>query len=228
MPVSRYRPFAQEVETVTLADRTWPDKVIDRAPAWCRRPARRQPGPDRPDEPGPQAADVRTAGQDGLGKEIEVGFPSASQTDYDFVREIIEQGGCPRTSPSRCWTQCRPELIERTFQACDGAPNDRALLQLDLDPAAPGGVPRRPRRDQEDRHRRRPQVPGGGGQASRHPVALRVPPESHTGTELEYAKEVCDAVSEVIAPTPDWPLIVNLPATVEMATPTSTPTRSSG
>ena len=162
-------------------------------------------------------------------KEIEVGFPSASQTDYDFVREIIEQGAVPEDVTIQVLTQCRPELIERTFQACDGAPNvivhfynSTSILQR--------RVVFRADRDEIKK------IATDGArkcleEAAKHPGTrwrYEYSPESYTGTELEYAKEVCDAVSEVIAPTPDWPLIVNLPATVEMATPTSTPTRSSG
>ena len=135
-------------------------------------------------------------------KEIEVGFPSASQTDFDFVREIIEQGAIPDDVTIQVLTQCRPELIERHLRGVRRrAERHRALLQLDVDPAAPRGVPRRPRRGEEDRHRRRPQVRRGGRPSTRHTNgASSTRPESYTGTELEYAVEVCDAVAEVIGP----------------------------
>ena len=153
-------------------------------------------------------------------KEIEVGFPSASQTDFDFVREIIEDGAIPDDVTIQVLTQARPELIKRTYEACAGAPNvivhfynstsvlqrrvvfradkaaitkiatDAAKLCLEVEKDYP---------DTEWRY--------------------EYSPESYTGTELSYAKEVCDAVSEIIAPTPEKPLIINLPATVEMATP---------
>ena len=153
-------------------------------------------------------------------KEIEVGFPSASQTDYDFVREIIEQGAIPSDVTIQALVQCRPELIERTFQACAGAPNvivhfynSTSILQR--------RVVFRANRDEITT------IATDGArkcleEAAKYPGTqwrYEYSPESYTGTELEYAKHVVDAVSDVIGPTPDWPLIVNLPATVEMATP---------
>ena len=148
-------------------------------------------------------------------KEIEVGFPSASQTDYDFVREIIEQGAIPDDVTIQVLTQCRPELIDpdlRSLQRC--SERHRALLQLDLDPAAPRGVSRRPRRDQEDRHdgpatarRKRPRIRAPDGATSTGRILH--------GHQTGIRKEVCDAVARLSSPTPDWPLIVNLPATVE-------------
>ena len=154
-------------------------------------------------------------------KEIEVGFPSASQTDFDFVREIIEQGAIPDDVTIQVLTQCRPELIDahlRGVRRC--AAGDRALLQLDVDPAAPRGVPCRPRRGQEDRHRRRPHVRRGGREVPRDAVALRVLP----GVLHRHRTGVRQARCATRSPTsssrrPSAPLIVNLPATVEMATP---------
>jgi 2-isopropylmalate synthase len=153
-------------------------------------------------------------------KEIEVGFPSASQTDFDFVREIITQGAIPDDVTIQVLTQCRPELIERTFEACAGAPaaivhfyNSTSILQRRVVFRA-------------DRDAVKAIATDGArmcvAEAAKHPDTqwrFEYSPESYTGTELEYAKEVCDAVSEVIQPTFDSPLIVNLPATVEMATP---------
>ena len=153
-------------------------------------------------------------------KEIEVGFPSASQTDFDFVREIITQGAIPDDVTIQVLTQCRPELIERTFEACEGAPraivhfyNSTSILQRRVVFRA-------------DREAVKAIATDGARkcveEAAKYPDTLwrfEYSPESYTGTELEYAVDVCDAVAEVIAPTPEWPLIVNLPATVEMATP---------
>ena len=220
MPVFRYRPFAQEVESVALPNRTWPDQVIDRAPLWCAVDLRdgNQALID-PMSPTRKRRMFELLVKMGY-KEIEVGFPSASQTDFDFVREIIEQGAIPDDVTIQVLTQCRPELITRTFEACDGAPNvivhfynSTSILQR--------RVVFRADRDEIKK------IATDGArkcleEAAKHPGTrwrYEYSPESYTGTELEYAKEVCDAVSEVISPTRDWPLIVNLPATVEMATP---------
>ncbi len=228
MPVGRYRPFAEEVPGGSPApgaasvpfDRTWPDKIVDRAPMWC-------------------AVDLRDGNQaliDPMSpvrkrrmfdllvrmgyKEIEVGFPSASQTDFDFVREIITNGAIPEDVTIQVLTQCRPELIERTFEACEGAPraivhfyNSTSILQRRVVFRA-------------DREAVKAIATDGARmcveQAKKYPDTLwryEYSPESYTGTELEYAVDVCNAVAEIIGPTPDVPLIVNLPATVEMATP---------
>jgi 2-isopropylmalate synthase len=220
MPVSRYRPFADEIEVISLPDRTWPDRVTDRAPAWCAVDLRdgNQALID-PMSPARKRRMFELLVRMGY-KEIEVGFPSASQTDFDFVREIVEQGAIPDDVTIQVLTQCRPELIERTFLACAGAPNvivhfynSTSILQR--------RVVFRANRDEVKK------IATDGArkcleEQAKHPGTrwrYEYSPESYTGTELEYAKEVCDAVAEVIQPTPDWPLIVNLPATVEMATP---------
>jgi len=220
MPVSRYRTFDEEVEAIRLPDRTWPEKVISTAPMWC-------------------AVDLRDGNQaliDPMSptrkrrmfdllvrmgyKEIEVGFPSASQTDFDFVREIITEGAIPDDVTIQVLTQCRPELIERTFEACEGAHqaivhfyNSTSILQRRVVFRA-------------DREAVKKIATGGAAlcvkEATKYPGTrwrFEYSPESYTGTELEYAVQVCDAVSEVIQPTFDTPLVVNLPATVEMATP---------
>ncbi|MGI5221932.1 2-isopropylmalate synthase [Nocardia sp. CA-290969] len=220
MPVFRYRPFAEEVEPVVLPDRTWPDKVIDRAPAWCAVDLRdgNQALID-PMSPARKRRMFDLLVRMGY-KEIEVGFPSASQTDFDFVREIIEDGAIPDDVTIQVLTQCRPELIERTFEACAGATNvivhfynstsilqRRVVFRADRDAV---------RKIATDAARLCLEI------EQRYPDTnwrYEYSPESYTGTELEYAKEVCDAVSEIIAPTPEKPLIINLPATVEMATP---------
>ncbi|UGT40243.1 2-isopropylmalate synthase [Nocardia yamanashiensis] len=220
MPVFRYRPFAEEVQAIELPDRTWPDKIIDRAPSWCAVDLRdgNQALID-PMSPARKRRMFDLLVRMGY-KEIEVGFPSASQTDFDFVREIIEDGAIPDDVTIQVLVQCRPELIERTFEACAGAPNvivhfynSTSILQR--------RVVFRAERDAVK------QIATDAAKLcleieKQHPDTnwrYEYSPESYTGTELEYAKEVCDAVSEIIAPTPQKPLIINLPATVEMATP---------
>ena len=220
MPVSRYRPFADEVEPIRLPDRTWPDKVIDRAPQWCAVDLRdgNQALID-PMSPARKRRMFDLLVRMGY-KEIEVGFPSASQTDFDFVREIITDGAIPDDVTIQVLTQCRPELIERTFEACAGAShaivhfyNSTSILQRRVVFRA-------------DRDAVQAIATDGARkcieEAAKYPGTqwrFEYSPESYTGTELEYAKQVCDAVGDVIQPTPDKPIIFNLPATVEMATP---------
>ena len=136
MPVGRYRPFSEEVsggvptgETASVPfDRTWPDKIVDRAPMWCAVDLRdgNQALID-PMSPARKRRMFDLLVRMGY-KEIEVGFPSASQTDFDFVREIITQGAIPDDVTIQVLTQCRPELITRTFEACEGAP--RAIVHF--------------------------------------------------------------------------------------------------
>ncbi|RWA22269.1 2-isopropylmalate synthase [Mycolicibacterium brumae DSM 44177] len=220
MPVNRYRSFADEVEPISLPDRTWPDQVIDRAPAWCAVDLRdgNQALID-PMSPDRKRRMFDLLVQMGY-KEIEVGFPSASQTDFDFVRSIIEENAIPDDVTIQVLVQCRPDLIKRTYEACAGAPNvivhfynSTSILQRRVVFRA-------------DREAVKKIATDGAKLclelAKEHPETrwrFEYSPESYTGTELEYAKDVCDAVADVIEPTPDWPLIVNLPATVEMATP---------
>ncbi|MGB0436614.1 MAG: 2-isopropylmalate synthase [Mycobacterium sp.] len=223
MPADRYRSFATEVpggEPARLFDRTWPDKVVTTAPMWCAVDLRdgNQALID-PMSPARKRRMFDLLVRMGY-KEIEVGFPSASQTDFDFVREIIVEGAIPEDVTIQVLTQCRPELIERTFEACEGAPraivhfyNSTSILQRRVVFRA-------------DREEVKKIATDGARlcveQAQLYPGTrwrYEYSPESYTGTELEYAVEVCDAVSEVIQPTVESPLIINLPATVEMATP---------
>src|ERR1700676_133447 len=220
MPGSRSRSSAAEVESIRLANRTWPDRVIDTAPMWCAVDLRdgNQALID-PMSPARKRRMFDLLVRMGY-KEIEVGFPSASQTDFDFVREIITEDVIPDDVTIQVLTQCRPELIERTFEACEGAPraivhfyNSTSILQRRVVFRADRGAVKA--------------IAADGArkcveEAAKYPGThwrFEYSPESYTGTELEYAKDVCDAVAYVIAPTPERPLIVNLPATVEMATP---------
>ena len=220
MPVGRYRSFDEEVEPIRLPDRTWPDKIIDTAPMWCAVDLRdgNQALID-PMSPARKRRMFDLLVRMGY-KEIEVGFPSASQTDFDFVREIITEGAIPDDVTIQVLTQCRPELIERTFLACQGAPraivhfyNSTSILQRRVVFRA-------------DRDAVKKIATDGARmcveEAAKYPETqwrFEYSPESYTGTELEYAVEVCNAVADIVQPTPEVPLIVNLPATVEMATP---------
>ncbi|MEV6431050.1 2-isopropylmalate synthase [Nocardia sp. NPDC051463] len=220
MPTFRYRPFAEEVEPIAVPDRIWPDKIIDRAPGWCAVDLRdgNQALID-PMSPARKRRMFDLLVRMGY-KEIEVGFPSASQTDFDFVREIIEDGAIPDDVTIQVLTQCRAELIERTFEACAGATNvivhfynSTSVLQRRVvfraDQAAVKKIATDAAKLCLEIEKRYPDTNW----------RYEYSPESYTGTELSYAKEVCDAVTEIIAPTPAKPMIINLPATVEMTTP---------
>jgi 2-isopropylmalate synthase len=220
MPVHRYKPFADVVEKISLPDRTWPEKVIDKAPLWGAVDLRdgNQALID-PMSPARKRRMFDLLVRMGY-KEIEVGFPAASQTDFDFVREIIEQGAIPADVRIQVLTQARPELITRTFESLEGVHsavvhlyNSTSILQR--------RVVFRSDRDGITK------IATDGAKLVRQEAEKRpgtdwrfqYSPESYTGTELSYAKEIVDAVGDVWEPTPERPMIVNLPATVEMATP---------
>jgi 2-isopropylmalate synthase len=219
MPVHKYRPFHEQV-TIDLPDRTWPSRTIDRAPRWCAVDLRdgNQALIDPMDrERKRRMFDLLVS----MGyKEIEVGFPSASQTDFDFVRELIEGDLIPDDVTIQVLTQSREHLIRRTYEAIRGAGraivhlyNSTSVLQrrvvfhTDLD-----GIV---------------QIALDGARLCRKlldivpdtHVRFEYSPESFTGTEPEFAARICNEVLEVLEPTRDRTAIVNLPATVEMATP---------
>lgn len=219
MPVAKYVPFREQI-AVDLPDRTWPTRVITKAPRWCavdlRDGNQALIDPMSPDRKKRMFDLLVRMGY----KEIEVGFPSASQTDYDFVRELIEGNHIPDDVTIQVLTQCRDHLVERTFDAIRGAKqaivhfyNSTSVLQrkvvfgLDqdgiIDIALQGA--RLCRKLEET-------VP-------ETTVYYEYSPESYTGTELDFAVRICNAVIDVIDPTPDHKMIINLPATVEMATP---------
>ncbi|OFT45604.1 2-isopropylmalate synthase [Dermabacter sp. HMSC06F07] len=219
MPVKRYLPFHEQIP-FTLEGREWPNRVITRAPRWC-------------------AVDLRDGNQAlidpmnterklrmfnllvGMGfKEIEIGFPSASQTDFDFCRTLIEQDLIPDDVTIQVLVQCREHLIERTYEALQGAKraivhfyNSTSIVQRDvvfranedevLDIAVQGALLAKKYEESLDGC----------------DITYEYSPESFTGTELEYAARVCNAVIDIIKPTPEKKIIINLPATVEMATP---------
>ncbi|PPG41108.1 2-isopropylmalate synthase [Rathayibacter sp. AY2B5] len=219
MPIGKYRPF-HELIAVDLPDRTWPSKRITAAPRWCAVDLRdgNQALID-PMCPGRKRIMFDLLVRMGY-KEIEVGFPSASQTDFDFVRSLIEEGAIPEDVTIQVLTQARDHLIERTYESIRGARqaivhlyNSTSVLQREvvfrkdrqgiIDIALAGA---RKCREMEST------VPGTA-------VYYEYSPESYTGTELDFAREICDRVVEVFEPTPERKVILNLPATVEMATP---------
>ena len=216
MPVQKYRAFTP----IALADRQWPSRVIETAPIWCSVDLR----------DGNQAL-IEPMGVDrknrmfrlliAMGfKEIEVAFPSASQTDFDFVRSIIENGEIPDGVAIQVLTQCRPELIARTFEAVRGARkvilhfyNSTSALQRDV-------VFRTDVKGVTDiAVAAAKQVRALADASSDTEFQFEYSPESFTGTELNVALDICEAVKDVIRPTRQNRLILNLPATVEMATP---------
>ena len=220
LPFHRYRPFHEVVEPVVLPDRTWPETRITTAPLWCAVDLRdgNQALID-PMSPARKRRMFELLVRMGY-KEIEVGFPAASQTDFDFVREIVEHDLIPDDVTIQVLTQARPELIERTYEACEGAPraivhlyNSTSILQRRVVFRADrAGIAKIATDGAEDVLRFAEKYPATDWR-------FEYSPESYTGTELQYAVDVCNAVSAIWQPTPESPMIVNLPATVEMATP---------
>ncbi len=211
----KYQPYPQ----IKLSDRTWPSKTITKAPVWCSVDLRdgnqslvNPMGHDR------KARMFQLLLDMGF-KEIEIGFPSASQTDFDFARWCIEQGNVPEDVSLQVLVQCRPELITRTFEALQGAHRPivhfynstselqrRVVFGKDVHGIKQIAV------DAAKMITDMAAKAGGG-------FRFEYSPESFTGTELEVALEICNAVIEVVQPTPEDKLILNLPSTVEMATP---------
>lgn len=217
MAFSRYRPFTP----IALADRTWPHTTITQAPRWCAVDLR--DGNQALIDPMTPQRKLRMFQLlvDMGYKEIEVGFPSASQTDFDFVRQIIEDDLIPDDVVIQVLTQSREHLIERTFESLRGAKqaivhlyNSTSTLQrrvvfgLDKDGIKDIAV-----------HGAQLCQKYADEMAGETEIYFEYSPESYTGTELEFAVEVCNAVTDVWQPTPERKVILNLPATVEMATP---------
>jgi 2-isopropylmalate synthase len=216
MPFERYRPFSP----IKLTDRTWPDQVITEAPRWCAVDLRdgNQALIDPMDGPRKlKMFELLVA----MGyKEIEVGFPAASQTDFDFIRKIIDEDRIPDDVVIQVLTQARPELIERTFESVRGS--KQVIVHLYNSTST---LQRRVVFGQDKEGIKAIAVEGAklckklAAEMGETEIFFEYSPESFTGTELEYAVEVCDAVNDVWQPTPEWKVILNLPATVEMATP---------
>jgi 2-isopropylmalate synthase len=213
-------PKYQAFQPIALKDRTWPDQVITQAPTWCSVDLR----------DGNQALiEPMSVAQKKLMfnllvdvgfKEIEVGFPAASQPDFDFVRYLIEENRIPDDVTIQVLTQARPELIQRSYAALRGA--KRAIVHLYNSTS----VVQREKVFKLDKAGIKAIAVKGAQEVLRCAKAapetewyFQYSPESFTGTELDYAVEVCDAVTEVWQPTPQHKVIINLPATVEVATP---------
>ena len=204
MPIHRYRPFTP----VALTDRTWPDAVITKAPRWCAVDLR-DGNQALIDPMSPERKRRMFQLLVGMGyKEIEVGFPSASQTDFDFIRELIEQDAIPDDVVIQVLTQAREPLIERTFESIRGA--KQAIVHLynstsTLQRRVVFGLDKDGIKD----------IAVHGAQlcakyaenAGETEIFFEYSPESYTGTELEFAVEVCNAVSDVWEPTPEHKVI---------------------
>ena len=221
MPFSRYLPFHRQI-TVELPDRSWPATRITTAPQWCavdlRDGNQALIDPMSPERKRRMFDLLVRMGY----KEIEVGFPAASQTDFDFVRQLIEEDLVPDDVVLQVLTQSREHLIERTFESIQGAKqavmhlyNSTSVLQrrvvfgTDMDGIVDIAL---------DGARLCKKL-GDAAAADGTDVFFEYSPESYTGTELEFAARVCNEVLDVFEPAPDRKVIINLPATVEMATP---------
>jgi len=205
---------------VNLTDRTWPDKTIDTAPIWCSVDLR--DGNQALIEPMDSArkmAMFKLLVEMGF-KEIEIGFPSASETDFNFCRELIEGGYIPDDVSIQVLTQAREQLVDRTFEALAGSKN--AILHIYNSTST---LQRRVVFKEDKAGVKAIAVDGAKmvadrmGKLTGTKLQLQYSPESFTGTELEYALEVCEGVMDVWQPTPENKCIINLPATVEMASP---------
>ncbi|MEZ5492516.1 MAG: 2-isopropylmalate synthase [Gammaproteobacteria bacterium] len=213
---TKYKPF----EPVNLPDRTWPDQVIQQAPTWCSVDLR--DGNQALIEPMSVAQKKKLFAllvEVGF-KEIEVGFPAASQPDFDFVRSLIEENLIPDDVTIQVLTQAREELIKRTFESLKGA--RRAILHVYNSTS----TVQREKVFKTDRAGIIDIAVNGAAvvkrcaeQAPETEWVFQYSPESFTGTEMDYVVEVCNAVLAVWQPVPERPAIINLPATVEMATP---------
>lgn len=215
-PATKYRPFTP----VNLPNRVWPTRTITQAPIWMSTDLR--DGNQSLFEPMDAARKMRMFKMlVAIGfKEIEVAFPSASETDFNFVRELIEGGHIPDDVTIEVLTQARDDLIERTFDSLRGA--KRAIVHL-YNATAPEfrkivfGLDRDGVKTLAVNAART--IKRFADAATDTHFTLQYSPETFTATELDFAKEVCDAVFDVWQPTPEHKAIVNLPATVEVGTP---------
>ena len=210
--VSKYRPF----ESIQLENRNWPTESIKQAPIWCSVDLR--DGNQALIEPMGEERKLRMFNMllDIGFREIEVGFPSASQTDFDFVRKIIEENLIPEHVTIQALTQARPELIKRTFEALDGA--SRAIVHVYNSTST---LQRRVVFKSDEEGIKKIAMDGAKevkDYSEKYPNTdwiFEYSPESFTGTELPYAIEVCNAVNEIWEPSKEKKSIINLPATVK-------------
>ena len=213
---TKYQPF----QTIDIKDRTWPNQVISEAPRWCSVDLR--DGNQALIEPMSVAQKKKmfellvSVGF----KEIEVGFPAASQPDFDFVRSLIEEGKVPDDVTIQVLTQARPALIQRTFESLKGA--KKAILHVYNSTS----VVQREKVFKTDKAGIVDIAVAGAQEVKRCAElapetewTFQYSPESFTGTEIDFAVDVCDAVSRVWEPTAERPIIFNLPSTVEVSTP---------
>ena len=213
---SKYKPF----NLIELNDRTWPGRSIELSPQWCSVDLR--DGNQALIEPMGEERKLRMFKmllEIGF-KEIEVGFPSASQTDFDFVRKIIKENLVPNDVTIQALTQARPELIKRTFEALEGS--KRAIVHVYNSTST---LQRRVVFKSDEKGIQKIATDGAKwvlDQSKLYPKTdwtFEYSPESFTGTELPYAVDVCNAVNEIWNPTQKKKTIINLPATVEMSSP---------
>ncbi len=219
MPVHKYRPFHEQIR-VDLPDRTWPSKRITEAPRWCAVDLR-DGNQALIDPMSPERKRIMFDLLVGMGyKEIEVGFPSASQTDFDFVRSLIDEDAIPEDVTIQVLTQARDHLIERTYESIKGAKqaivhlyNSTSILQREVvfrtDKQGVIDIALHGARKCREMEKTIPETA----------VFYEYSPESYTGTELEFAADICNQVLAVFEPTPERKVIINLPSTVEMASP---------
>ncbi len=219
MPIHKYRPYHEQIR-VDLPDRTWPAARIEKAPRWCAVDLR-DGNQALIDPMSPERKRIMFELLVKMGyKEIEVGFPSASQTDFDFVRQLIDEDLIPDDVTIQVLTQSREHLIERTYEAIAGAKqaivhlyNSTSIVQREVvfrtDKQGVIDIALEGARLCREYEKRIPETT----------VYYEYSPESYTGTELEFALDICNQVLDVFEPSPDRKVIINLPATVEMATP---------
>jgi 2-isopropylmalate synthase len=215
-PSEKYSAFPP----VALADRQWPARVTTRPPVWCSVDLRAgNQALVEPMDAERKTRLFRTLVALGF-KEIEVGFPAASQTDFDFVRQLIEHDMIPEDVTIQVLTQARDDLIDRTFEAVSGA--RRTIVHLynstsTLQRRVVFGLDRQGIVDLAVRGAAR--IAAHARRLPASAIVYQYSPESFTGTELDFVRDICAAVADVYAPTPAHKMIVNLPSTVEMATP---------
>ncbi|HEY8724250.1 MAG TPA: 2-isopropylmalate synthase [Gaiellaceae bacterium] len=215
MPYWKYRPYP----TVDLPDRTWPNQVVAEAPIWCSTDLR--DGNQALVKPMDSARKQRMFDllvQLGV-KEIEVGFPSASQTDFEFVRRLIDEDRIPADTTIAVLTQARPGLIERTYEAIEGARRAIVHLYNSTSTVQRRVVFRLDKAGIVDLAVRATALVKELAEQTQTEIVFEYSPESFHGTELDFALEICEAVMEVWQPTPEERMIVNLPTTVEAFPP---------
>jgi 2-isopropylmalate synthase len=216
MPIHKYAPFTP----IVLPDRTWPNQVITEAPLWCSVDLR-DGNQALIDPMSPQRKMKMFELLVAMGyKEIEVGFPSASQTDFDFVRDLIENDRIPDDVTIQVLVQARDHLIDRTFEAIEGAAHSIVHVYNSTSTLQRRVVFNAERSAIKDIAIHGAQmVLKHADELPNQSIRFEYSPESFTGTELDFAVDVCNAVNDVFQPTADRKAVVNLPATVEMATP---------